>query len=636
MPRRRPTSTRQKKEERQLKRAIKRGDVSPPPPTRRKAPKRSREPHGNASASTPIESSRNLQSSFIKASRQFLEDTKLIASTVPVSRPIPLDAAILPSSYEQGSNHELLSCPRRPKWRYDMSKKEVESNEAGLFRKWLQETDSALEKWRSRVRKSDDRHDNAEQEPAVIRSSSSFERNLEVWRQLWRVTEISQIILVLVDSRCPLLHYPPSLARYLSNHRVILVLTKTDITGPVRTAAWIDYLRNAFFGLRVVQVQSYDTKEEGIYHQGRSKYESRIPQIFKEQLLGAIRELHAEMLQPPEKMMDDPKRFKNWKAPVKKDIDWSAALDVYSGRAIDAPDLAGSPEEDHFLTVGLVGSPNVGKSSLLNALFGESKVRASKTPGKTKHFQTLLWTPEIRLVDCPGLVMPNYVPMEMQVLSGVLPISRVSAIPACVHYVAQLLPLEIIYDLKHPRSEEPPINDKRTWREGKERVENGPVSWTAMDILVALANKKTWITAKAGRPDFSRAGNAILRAVTEGQVHWGFWPPGTPLMIIESEGSGGLGFGIGIKQDMLQDSPEPYDGKERDFSEVDSDNDDSVEESLDDDGDEYDSESNQSKEEIGQIEDEKYYSTLATTRFTVLQLDDADVDEGESDSDFVE
>ena len=32
--------------------------------------------------------------------------------------------------------------------------------------------------------------------------------------------------------------------------------------------------------------------------------------------------------------------------------------------------------------------------------------------------------------------------------------------------------------------------------------------WTAMDILTAYANKKGWVTAKAGRPDVNRAGNA--------------------------------------------------------------------------------------------------------------------------------
>lgn len=39
-------------------------------------------------------------------------------------------------------------------------------------------------------------------------------------------------------------------------------------------------------------------------------------------------------------------------------------------------------------TVGLVGYPNVGKSSTINSLLQSKKVSVSATPGKTKHFQT--------------------------------------------------------------------------------------------------------------------------------------------------------------------------------------------------------------------------------------------------------
>ena len=38
-----------------------------------------------------------------------------------------------------------------------------------------------------------------------------FEHNLEVWRQLWRVVERSDIVLTVADARHPLLNFPRAL-----------------------------------------------------------------------------------------------------------------------------------------------------------------------------------------------------------------------------------------------------------------------------------------------------------------------------------------------------------------------------------------------------------------------------------------
>ena len=41
---------------------------------------------------------------------------------------------------------------------------------------------------------------------------------------------------------------------------------------------------------------------------------------------------------------------------------------------------------DDRLMVGMVGYPNVGKSSVINVLCGKKRVGVAALPGKTKHF----------------------------------------------------------------------------------------------------------------------------------------------------------------------------------------------------------------------------------------------------------
>jgi hypothetical protein len=189
-PRRKPTSTRQKKADQQLKRAIKRGDVPHPEPKKN--------PHhrkGNSDNAALVESARKLQSTFIKLPPKYLEETKLLASTRPLFRPISIEKTTFQSFHiEADLQTAVLTCPNRPKWRFEMSKLEVERNEEGVFKKWLAQTDQLLEEWQNRE----------EQNPgdittatAQLRSPLYFERNLEVWRQLYVWRNIHMAIFCL-------------------------------------------------------------------------------------------------------------------------------------------------------------------------------------------------------------------------------------------------------------------------------------------------------------------------------------------------------------------------------------------------------------------------------------------------------
>ncbi|KAJ8084465.1 hypothetical protein PM082_003235 [Marasmius tenuissimus] len=641
--RKKPTSTRKKKEEQQLRRAIKRGDVEAPPPKRREKNKK-RPPNARSTLNPATESSQKLQSSFVKISAAFLKKSQELASTLPLQRPIPAEASIYQNQWTKGGE-EQLTCPSRPKWNYEMTKKEVEHNEEGWFKKWLKTTDELVSKWQMSMEPDDPESPEkgkevatSERPPTMPPSPTRFERNLEVWRQLWRVTEISQIVLVLLDSRCPTVHLPPSLVQYLSKQQVevILVLTKTDICGPARVAAWRDYLHELYPQFPIVQVQSYAPREQTSVHQGSTQFEPYLPPSFREQLVNTIREVHTRMLEPPANVKSRPAALQHWRPLVKREINWEDALvageeagKIIGGPAAPKPltEESDKDEEPPFLTIGLIGQPNVGKSSLLNALFGQSRVRASKTPGKTKHYQTLFWTSDIRLVDCPGLVMPNYTPMEMQVLSGVLPIARLSAISACAYFASQLLPLERIFNLTHPSALEPPEEDKRTWREGMKRPEPKPISWTAMDVLVAYANKKGWFTAQAGRPDINRAGNAILRALAENRVPWAFWPTGIAEDGLQGEGGEGLWMSQGYEETLSDE-------------EASSEGEDTLAENASEDGDSEDNEddideSSDSVTEAGDIASDDLHEAQSSMkvgagRFALLNL--ADDSEEEHDS----
>ncbi|KAF8634956.1 hypothetical protein AX15_000682 [Amanita polypyramis BW_CC] len=621
--RRKPTSTRQKKAEQKLRRAVKRGDAPPPEP---KHVPRSK-PGGLRGQTTKIRSSqidsvKRLQSAFIKLPPKFLEETKFIASTVPLPRPIPSDKAL----YNINNRQDLprLTCPRRPKWRFDMSKKEVEHNEEGLFKKWLEQTDEQLRIWQESDTPQFQGPQQAVSNPP--RSPSYFERNLEVWRQLWRVTEISQIILVLLDSRCPLLHYPPSLHDHLANHKVIFVLTKVDIAGSVCVDAWIGFLRNRYPQTQIIQVESYIEKNRTT-DQGRSRFEPYIPAECRDNLVEAIKNAHVELLEPAANVRSDLAKLQTWKPPVKRDVDWDLIKHTTSTgeRSNDASTTSLTIEEDtpeksanadnaddlQYLTVGLIGQPNVGKSSLLNALFGHNKVKASKTPGKTKHFQTLFWTRDICFVDCPGLVMPNFIPMELQVLCGILPISRISAVPACIHFSGNVLPLERILSLNHPNASAGPVEDKRTWREGMRPLAGTSKSeaWTGMDILIANANARGWVTAKAARPDIHRAGNYILRLLAEGKIGWSFWPPGTDEKIIIDVNGYNTGIWNPRSSFLTEDKVEQ--DEEQVFTEDES---------------EEDSECVTSGEEKNKISEEHTLLSVAG-RFNALAIEDSEDDE---------
>ncbi|KAE9617554.1 hypothetical protein Lal_00035028 [Lupinus albus] len=64
-----------------------------------------------------------------------------------------------------------------------------------------------------------------------------------------------------------------------------------------------------------------------------------------------------------------------------------------------------SHEIKKSITVGLIGLPNVGKSSLINSLKRCHAVSVGATPGLTRALQEVQLDKNVKLLDCPGVVM---------------------------------------------------------------------------------------------------------------------------------------------------------------------------------------------------------------------------------------
>lgn len=366
----------------------------------------------------------------------------------------------------QERNKDLVKIPRRPKWDSSINAQELHTLEKEAFLEWRRHLATLQEV-----------------EGLIL---TPYERNLEFWRQLWRVVERSDVIVQIVDARNPLLFRCEDLERYVKEINPdklnMILLNKADFLTDEQRETWAKYFTDinvqvAFFSATLaaekLQIQEKDKdKAKSIDKNDNDHFDKKDEDSSDEWNSEFVSESEYESAEEDGILDNDTCTVSNIKINDKQ-MDAQCVIEnlkisdtvledktkkiINSPKLLNRNDLVklfkmiynGNKTYTHGVTtIGFVGYPNVGKSSTINTLLMDKKVSVSATPGKTKHFQTLYLDKDLLLCDCPGLVMPSFICTKAEmILNGILPIDQMRDHVPAITLLATLIPRHILEDL---------------------------------------------------------------------------------------------------------------------------------------------------------------------------------------------
>ncbi|CAN4120151.1 unnamed protein product [Withania somnifera] len=359
---------------------------------------------------------------------------------------------------EEALHGSSLRVPRRPPWNTRMSVEELDANERQAFLAWRRNL-ARLE----------------ENEKLVL---TPFEKNLDIWRQLWRVVERSDLLVMVVDARDPLFYRCPDLEAYAlevdQHKKTMLLVNKADLLPISIRKRWAEYFhkQGILFLFWSAKAASAALSASHVPTSSQEAGDADTKILGREELLAHLQ---------------------------------SAAEEIVFTRSRSTSHANANLAEDvqsRSVMVGFVGYPNVGKTGV------------TSTPGKTKHFQTLVISPKLTLCDCPGLVFPSFTSSRYEMIAcGVLPIDRITEHREAVQVVANRVPRKTIEDvynisLPKPKPYEPPSRPA-----------------TAAEVLRTYCASRGYV-ASSGLPDETRAARQMLKDYVDGKLPHFEMPPG--------------------------------------------------------------------------------------------------------------
>ncbi|KAG8346377.1 putative 50S ribosome binding GTPase [Trypanosoma vivax] len=471
---------------------------------------------------------------------------------------------------------------------------------------------------------------------------SSYERNLDVWRQLWRTVEQSDVVIIVTDARYPIVHLPLSLLHYIvraSGKACVVVLNKADLVPRHVLDRWMKFLEAYFQATGIVAKSEEEAKEKGVVCNiplvpftslpadetaiaeesscnttKRRKKKMRRNKLYEQLRSGKLQvgdinsstgssdeeevEEELEGLKEHNGVGGAPNSLLPASITKKMDSKWAddayAETDNFKGKqkaehglrqgkrdhkelrivsdmitsllrlcrdigisrqkfrcnaeagftgncnAASLGDTDGerreTTAEESYVHIGFVGSPNVGKSSLLNCIRGTKVVSVSSTAGHTKHLQTIpIPFERVVLIDSPGLTFPVFgVPRPLQAVFGTHQIAQTRDPQSGVAFLATHLQLERIYGLQKidDYSDEDNFHDVQCGSNENHNNKGGKrntalsTAWSPFEICESYARKKGYFVKRGkGSLDIHRGAIELLQEAYDGRVVLFLAPP---------------------------------------------------------------------------------------------------------------
>lgn len=154
------------------------------------------------------------------------------------------------------------------------------------------------------------------------------------------------------------------------------------------------------------------------------------------------------------------------------------------------------------ISVGLIGYPNVGKSSVINTLRSKKVCKVAPIAGETKVWQYITLMRRIFLIDCPGVVYPSAETDTEKVLKGVV---RVELVQNPEDYIEEVI--------------------KRVRKEYLIKTYKVDGWETATEFLEKMA-ARTGKLLKKGEPDITQVARMVLNDWQRGKLPFYVAPEG--------------------------------------------------------------------------------------------------------------